>query len=293
MSEQGQTPAKASKTLMQKQDDVKTRLLELISDSQNKGEVPKNYSPNNALNSAWLYLMETKDKNGNNALETCSPASVMTALMKMLQYGLSVVKTQCYLIPYGGKLECAISYHGKELIAKRDGGLVSIISNAIYEGDEFEYEVDSDTGIKKIKKHTQSLDSIGDGTKIKGAYAVATYEDGRKELTIMSKSQILKAWNQRQGNGLTPAHQNFTDEMAQKTVRNRALKNAIGSSDDSSMMDEDQRPPVQESMPNKQSNTEAFDFHEEVESNPVKEEKKIAAKEDTVESGEQMEAPFA
>jgi len=273
-----QTPVKAPKTVMQKQDDVKQRLLELISESQNKGEVPRNYSPNNALNSAWLYLMELRDKDGKSALETCSTVSVMTSLMKMLQYGLSVTKQQCYLIPYAGKLSCDISYHGKELIAKRDGGVVSVTASAIYEGDEFAFEVDSETGGKKITNHKQTLESIGNGTKIKGAYAVVSFEEGRKETTIMTKDQILMAWNQRQGQGLTPAHQKFTDEMACKTVRNRALKNAIGSSDDSSMMEEgNDTPKVSEAAQavKQKANAERFDFdeHEEISSKQTAEPK--------------------
>lgn len=260
------------KMMLQRQENIKEKVLEVIRQTQKSGEgqFPNNYSPVNALNSAWLYLSEAVDKDNNPVLTVCSPASVGQALLKMLTNGLSVIKDQCYFIAYGGKLECSISYHGKELMAKRAGGVVNVTASAIYEGDEFAFEVDSETGIKKIKKHQMTLESIGDGTKIKGAYAVVDFADGRREVTIMTKAQILNAWNQRKGNGLTPAHTKFTDEMACKTVRNRALKHAASTSDDAHLFDEDDKPqvtPAEQEIKSK-ANTESFDFdeHEELES---------------------------
>ncbi|HAZ26893.1 MAG TPA: recombinase RecT, partial [Algoriphagus sp.] len=216
---------------------------------------------------------------------------------------------QCYFIAYGGKLQCDISYHGKELMAKRAGGVLKVTASAIYETDEFEFEVDADTGIKKIKNHKMTLDSIGDGTKIKGAYAVVDYVDGRKEVTIMTKAQILNAWNQRKGNGLTAAHTKFTDEMACKTVRNRALKHAASTSDDAHLfedMDENEVKTPVATGPKAESQSFDFDDHEEVESkleapkeNPIenlskeKEAEKQAASPKPQAKAEQMEAPFA
>ena len=302
MSTENQTPATDSKkTMVQRQEAVKQKVLEIIRETEKTGEgqFPKNYSPINALNSAWLILSEAVDKDNNPVLQVCSPASVGQSLLKMLTNGLSVAKDQCYFIAYGGKLECSISYHGKELMAKRAGGVVNVTASAIYEGDEFAFEVDNETGIKKIKKHEMTLDSIGDGTKIKGAYAVVDYEDGKREVTIMTKSQILMAWNQRKGNGLTPAHQKFTDEMACKTVRNRALKHAASTSDDAHLFDDDERQEPKESSEVKTPvPAESFDFdeHEEVASaiaepetpEPAKPEAKKASA-----NGVQVEAPFA
>lgn len=237
MSEQTQnTQAPAKKSIMDKQNEVKSRIMEIIQQNEAEGgHYPADYSAANALNGAWLYLTMAKDKDNNPVLQVCSPESVMKSLLKMLSNGLSVLKDQCYLIPYNGELSCDISTFGKELMAKR-AGLLHIHSAAIYEKDDFAFEVDNETGLKKVIKHKQSLETIGDGTKIKGAYAVAKYADGRVETTIMTKEQIHAAWNQRKGNGLTAAHQKFTDEMARKTVQNRALKHVIKTSNDSNMV---------------------------------------------------------
>ena len=253
-----QMPAK--KTIMDRQNHVKDRILEIIQQNEAEGgHYPKDYSAANALNGAWLYLTMAKDKDGKPVLEVCSPESVMKALLKMLSNGLSVIKDQCYLIAYAGELSCDISYHGKELMAKR-AGVLSVVASAIYEKDEFSFEVDNEKGTKRILEHKQTLESIGDGTKIKGAYAVVKFDDGRVETTIMTKEQIHKAWNQRKGKDLTPAHQNFADEMACKTVRNRALKHVIKTSDDSNMVSMVKNSP--QAISHQEANSESLDFEE-------------------------------
>ena len=68
--------------------------------------------------------------------------------------------------------------------------------------------------------------------KIKAVYAVVTLTTGEKQVAIMTKDQVLKAWNQGATKGSSPAHKNFPEEMAKKTVINRALKHIINSTDD-------------------------------------------------------------
>lgn len=302
-NQQAQAPAK--KTIMDRQNQVKDRILEIIAQNEAEGgHYPKDYSAANALNGAWLYLIMAKDKDDKPVLEVCSPDSVMKSLLKMLSNGLSVLKDQCYLIAYAGELSCDISYHGKELMAKR-AGLIHITASAIYEGDDFSFEVNSETGTKKILEHKQTLESIANGTKIKGAYAVAKYEDGRVETTIMTKEQIHMAWNQRKGNGLTKAHQNFPDEMACKTVRNRALKHIIKTSDDRNMVKMTGNENVIEKPKQNYENIE-FQEAEEVKTNQLDSPKenpldKLAKKEQEAElvqnskqaesKGQQMEMP--
>jgi recombination protein RecT len=89
-----------------------------------------------------------------------------------------------------------------------------------------------------VIKHIQSLKNI-DTTKIAGAYAIVNYNDGRSDLTVMTMDQIRKAWNQGATKGASPAHQNFTDEMAKKTVINRACKTPINSSTDAFLIEDE------------------------------------------------------
>lgn len=237
------TEAKKSKEVAKaKQSDITSIVLKKVSAFQEAGELrlPKNYSAENALKSAQLILSEIKDKDNKPAMESCSKTSIANALLKTVVWGLSPNKGQVYYVPYAGKLDCSVSYTGNIAIAKRYAGLVRIKANCIMKGDDFEFEIDSATGHKKITKHKQTLESIGSET-IEGAYAVYELEDGVVDVEIMSYSQIEKSWNQRQGNGLSPAHQKFPDQMAMKTVLNRACKLLIRTSDDSVLYDDEDK----------------------------------------------------
>ena len=214
--------------------DISNQVLAKIESFQLSGELrlPKDYNVENALKSAYIILSDPK----NNILAKCDKSSIAEALLKMVVYGVSPIKKQCYFIPYSEKLECSISYAGNIAIAKRYGKLKSIKGNAIFEGDTFEFEVDTLTGRRKVIKHLQTLDSVG-SNKIKGAYAVYELNDGSIDVEVMSIAQIQMAWGQGGSKGNSPAHKNFADQMAIKTVLNRACKLLISSSDDSVLYD--------------------------------------------------------
>ena len=52
----------------------------------------------------------------------------------------------------------------------------------------------------------------------------------------MSMAQIRNSWNQGQAKGKSMAHENFTEEMAKKTVISRACKLFANTSDDSDLL---------------------------------------------------------
>lgn len=214
--------------------DISSQVLAKVDSFQKSGELvlPKDYVVENALKSAYIILSDPK----NNLLEKCDKSSIAEALLKMVVYGVSPIKKQCYFIPYGQKLECSVSYAGNIAIAKRYGNLKSIKANAIFEGDTFEFEVDASTGRRKITKHSQTLESIGNPI-LKGAYAVYELNNGITDVEIMNIKQIQAAWGQGGSKGNSPAHKNFGDQMAVKTVINRACKLLISSSDDSILYD--------------------------------------------------------
>jgi recombination protein RecT len=199
--------------------------------------VPKNYSAPNALRAAYLILLDTKTMDKRPVLEVCTRESIANALLRMVIQGLNPVKRQCSFIAYGNQLTMQREYQGSIAIAKRDAGLVKVHGNAIYKNDEFAWEIDPETLKKKITKHVQTLDSLSG--EVIGAYAVKEYTDGKREAEIMPMNQIRAAWRQGPTKGESPAHKNFPDQMAIKTVINRALKIDINSSDDSALMDDD------------------------------------------------------
>lgn len=226
--------AKSTTAVAEIKKDISAQVLAKIDTFQKSGELtlPKDYNAENALKSAYIILSDPK----NNILEKCDKSSVAEALLKMVVYGVSPIKKQCYFIPYGNKLECSISYAGNIVSAKRYGNLKSIKANAIFDGDDFEFEVDAQTGRRKIIKHKQTLDSVGN-PKLKGAYAVYELNDGTTDVEVMNINQIQAAWEQGGSKGNSPAHKKFGDQMACKTVINRACKLLISSSDDSVLYD--------------------------------------------------------
>lgn len=203
-----------------------TSLVQQIQQKQELGlTFPADYNPVNELNGAYLTLKDTTDRNGKPVLEVCTPASVATALMSMVTKRLSMLKGQCYPIAYGGKLQCQASVYGNTANARRYG-MKDINASPIYEGDEFVFH--KEDGKIVIDKHVTSFENI-DISKIKGAYAVAVMQDGTKKAEVMTIGQLKSAWAQgfgykENGNG---THQKFTDQMCEKTVKNRLIKHII------------------------------------------------------------------
>lgn len=230
---------KDEKTSIQKFENISEQVLSRIEQFQKDGSMilPKNYSVENHMKSAWLALQEVEDKEHHKALQICTKESIANSLLDMVLQGLSVSKKQGYFIVYGNKLIFQRSYFGTIALAKRAGGIVSEpVANVIYEGDDFQYEIDPKTAKVSIIKHSQKLENI-DNSKIKGAYALVTLADGTTQVTIMSMQQIRAAWGQGATKGNSPAHKNFAEEMAKKTVIGRACKVIINSSDDAWLYD--------------------------------------------------------
>lgn len=230
---------KDEKTSIQKFENISEQVLSRIEQFQKDGSMilPKNYSVENHMKSAWLALQEVEDKEHHKALQICTKESIANSLLDMVLQGLSVSKKQGYFIMYGNKLIFQRSYFGTIALAKRAGGMVSEpVANVIYDGDDFQYEIDPKTAKVAIVKHSQKLENI-DNSKIKGAYALVTLADGTTQVTIMSMQQIRAAWGQGATKGNSPAHKNFAEEMAKKTVIGRACKAIINSSDDAWLYD--------------------------------------------------------
>lgn len=199
---------------------------------------PDDYNVANALTGAYLVLKETTDKSGKPILETCSQVSIANALMDMCVLGLNVQRKQGYFIAYGGKCQFQRSYFGNITIARRFG-LKDIHAEVIYEGDNFVYHIED--GNKVLDKHEQSIANI-DNDKIIGAYAVVIMQDGTKMLEVMNMKQIKQSWQQgygyKEGSG---THSKFADQMAKKTVINRALKQIINTHGDVFVQEADER----------------------------------------------------
>ncbi|MCY7691771.1 recombinase RecT [Bacillus altitudinis] len=207
-------------------DDVNNSLTRLQDDGL---VLPSNYNASNALKSAFFKLQDLKDKDGRPALESCSRESIANSLLDMVVQGLSPAKTQCYFIPYGKQLQLNRSYFGTQAVLKRLTNVKDIWANVIFEGDVFDYEIDG--GREKLIKHETKFENRD--KPIIGAYAVVKTIDDMELLTVMTKKEIETSWSQAKTQGV---QNKFPQEMAKRTVINRAAKNFINTSDDSDLL---------------------------------------------------------
>ncbi|MEI7961891.1 MAG: RecT family recombinase, partial [archaeon] len=208
-------PTKAVAVIEEK--DISTSVLARVNQLQqgNALRLPADYSPENALKSAYLMLQDTVDREKTPVLTTCDKTSIANCLFEMVVRGLNPSKKQVYFIAYGKKLTLSPSYFGNIATAKRCG-MKEINSEVIYNKDEFSYEVDK-LGRKQLVSHKQELENI-DIKQIKGAYAVVVMDDGTNWMEVMTMAEIKQAWMQGAAKGTSGAHTNFANEMAEKSV---------------------------------------------------------------------------
>lgn len=205
--------------------------------------LPRNYSPDNAIKSAWLILQQTVDKDGRRALDVCTRDSIANSLLDMVVQGLNPMKKQGYFIPYGQTLTFQRSYFGSMAVAQMvRPAIAELATGVVYEGDTFKYGIVN--GKKTVTLHEQDIDNV-DKTKIKAAYAVALDKEGNPLKTeIMTIAEIKQSWKQSRmrpllDNGnINPdsTHGKFTGEMALKTVANRLCKAIINASSDNALL---------------------------------------------------------
>jgi recombination protein RecT len=217
-------------------------VAEKVKQFQESGELhfPANYSPENAMKSAWLTLQNTLDRNKKPALEVCTKDSIANSLLDMVVQGLNPTKKQGYFIVYGNQLTFQRSYFGTMAVTKRVTGAKSIDAAAIYEGDEVDYEMVN--GRITNLKHKQKFGNINK-EKIIGAYATIVIDKEEVYHELMTIDELRQAWSKAQfwakgqakeKEGST--HDEFKQEMAKKTVINRACKKFLNSSDDGSLV---------------------------------------------------------
>lgn len=207
-------------------DSVNTNLARLQEDGL---ILPANYNASNALKSAFFKLQETKDKSGKAALDVCTRDSIANSLLDMVVQGLSPAKTQCYFIVYGTQLQLNRSYFGTQAVLKRLTNVKDIWANVIYQDDVFEYE--NDRGREKLLSHKTAFENRD--KDIIGAYAIVQTGD-EEVLTVMTKKEIDASWSQSKTQ--QAVHKKFPQEMAKRTVINRAAKAFINTSDDSDLL---------------------------------------------------------
>lgn len=188
--------------------------------------LPEQYSAKNALSSAFFTLQKVY------GIEKATQESIANALLDMVTQGLSPAKTQCYFIVYGNELQMQRSYFGTVAALKRLSNVSKVKAEVIHEGDTFEIGSNEDMEmiVTKFEPKFENMNK-----PIIGAFAMIKLEDGSINYTVMTKEEIDKSWQQSR-NKNNKVQQNFGQEMAKRTVLNRAAKMFINTSDDSDLL---------------------------------------------------------
>ena len=202
---------------------VQKRITDL--EQGNNGlKLPSDYSLGNALNAAWLMIAQ------DAKLMATTDESKAQTLLNMSIQGLSPAKQQGYFIPYGNKLTFQRSYFGGLAILQRlDNVKGKPFAEVVHENDSFEIGSDEigRTVVKKFEPRFENQDK-----PIVGAFALITTKKDEKVYTIMTKKMIDQAWSNAK---TTKVQKDYPEEMAKRTVLNRAAKMFINTSGDNDM----------------------------------------------------------
>lgn len=208
-------------------------------------DVPDNYSYKNAIQQARYLLTKPADAGKNKGLaiiDICTPQSILQSVMEMAQKGLNPDKKQCYFIAYGNTCTLSISYQGNVALAKRGGeDIGEVYGYAVYKDDVLDLSFNPKRGVFEIESYQPD---ISKWTKpgIAGAFAVITDRAGNVKYTeYMTMEQIKDAWNMGFAKGESPAHKNFPDQQAIKTVKSRAVKSFVNTADDSEIVSSEEK----------------------------------------------------
>ena len=254
----------ANQVTQQKPAKLTDRVLDRINQMKTTQDLslPRNYNASNALNAAFLELQKVQDRSHRPALEACTQDSIVKALLDMTLQGLSPAKDQCYFIVYGNELQMQRSYFGTVAAVKRLDGVQKVRAEVVHQDDDFEIGANDDMElvVERFNPKFENQDK-----PIIGAFAIIKTDKGT-DFTVMTKKEIDQSWAQtRQKNN--KVQQNFSQEMAKRTVLNRAAKMFINTSDDSDLLtgainnttsnefDDDERRDVTPAAENKQQTT--------------------------------------
>ena len=210
--------------------DISDGVLARIDEMVGKSELvlPEGYNAGTALRSAMLIIKETKDKNGRTALEVCTKASIANSFLNMCIQGLDPTKRQCYFIVYGNQLQLFRSYFGTQAALRRAVPSVGkIVAELAHEGDTYEWSVNQ-YGERFIARITSDpLQNVSKPYRF-GFCNIFDHEGNLLGSTVMTWDQIKTSWSKTRSGGQT--QKEFPEEMAKRTLINRACKHILNSS---------------------------------------------------------------
>lgn len=219
-------------TQSSKKVDFFAKISNKIESLQEQGDLktPDNYNTTNALEAAKMALRDVKNIKKVPAMKACSPSSIYESLLSMVMQGLNPAMKQCYFIVSGDRLILRRSYFGTATALLRLPNVKKVRATVVHEGDEFEIGADDnfDIVIKHFNPSFKNLDN-----PISAAFAIIDFDDGYRDYTIMTKKEIDQAWSKSRSR---TTQREFPQEMAKRTVLNRAAKMYVNTADDDQLV---------------------------------------------------------
>lgn len=160
----------------------------------------------------------------NPSLMKCDRSSFLKAMIVATQLGLEIggPLAEAHAIPFKDQVNLIVGYQGLMRLARQSGEIASIESRVVYEGDQFEIRLGSESAVEHVPAAPRLRDA-----RVIGAYAVIHLKDeGARPLIEWMEKADLDAIKERSRASRSGPWQTDTAEMYRKTVLRRALKYA-------------------------------------------------------------------
>lgn len=178
------------------------------------------------MSSERMYQIALSAINTTPKLAECSPATILSCVMKCSSLGLEPSAVdglgRAYILPYrskqGMQAQLILGYKGMIALARRSGEIKDISARAVYEGDEFEYSF----GLDEKLNHRPAAREHNQGEKPTHVYMVAHFKDGGHYMDVMTAQEVEAVRKRSKAANNGPWVTDY-EAMAKKTVIRRAF----------------------------------------------------------------------
>ena len=174
-----------------------------------------------------MFQMAVSAYNTTPKLNQCTPASVLSCVMKCSALGMEPSAVdglgRAYILPFWNsktkryEATFMLGYKGMLDLARRSGQLLDVSARAVYEGDEFDYEF----GLEERLRHVPSPEPQ-EGRALTHVYCVAHFRDGGHYMDVMGRAEVDAVRRRSKSADSGPWVTDY-EAMARKTVLRRAF----------------------------------------------------------------------
>jgi len=171
----------------------------------------------------WIMQMKAYFFKNRNLLE-CTPESLVNVLSKVAATGLSLTTDRCYIIPFKDwktkttQATFIPGWRGLIDLATRHKKVLAIEVEAVFNGDEFEYELGSKSFVKHKKDESRipNLENPIEG--MRGIYTIIKMREDVEKVSYMTFGELeahrLQFCNKKKSDGTSVA--SFWDKQGNK-----------------------------------------------------------------------------